>query len=305
MTRPQFMTNLSRKLRHRRMRRRNSPRRSWSDRVSLFTYNLTRPLRHRRIKRLNSPRQTWFERLELLTHNLTRPLRRRRQKRLNSPGSGWAARLELVTHNLTRPLRHRRQKRLASRGSRWTVKLSQLLRHLTRPVRRVLRVWLRPLRVKWNNRSLSQRTSYGLLALGVVIVVVGISVILPNLERPDQQTATASGGASPGEGRTEPTSPGVTDAQNAPTALCGDPAIWAIVDQALPGAEPGSVLCSVQWMAIRLSIDDPTSPLTAYLGATGGETWSLVAVSDQAGNTVVGDLSPVPKHVLTASAEMK
>jgi hypothetical protein len=335
MTRPQFMTNLSRKLRHRRMRRRDSPRRSWSDRVSLFTHNLTRPLRHRRRKRLNSPRQSWFERLELLTHNLTRPLRHRRMKRLNSPGSGWAARLELLTHNLTRPLRHRRrkrlaspesgwaarlelitynlsrplrrrrQKRLASPESRWTVKLSQLLRHLTRPVRRVLRVWLRPLRRKWTNRSLSQRTSYGLLALGVVIVVVGAAVILPNLERPDQQTATASGGASPSEGRTEPTSPDVTDAQNAPTALCGDPAIWAIVDQALPGAEPGSVLCSVQWMAIRLSIDDPTSPLTAYLGANGEESWSLVGVSDQAGNTVVGDLSPVPRHVLTASAEMK
>lgn len=309
MIRPQFMANLSRKLRHRRMRRRDSPRRGWSDRVSLFTYNLTRPLRHRRMKRLTSPRQSWFERLELLTHNLTRPLRRRRQKRLNSPGSGWAARLELLTHNLTRPLRRRRQKRLDSPGSRWTVKLSQLLRHLTQPVRRVLRVWLRPVRKKWNNRSLSQRTSFGLLALGVVIVVVGVAVILPNVERPAVNPPSAINGEI---GNDENTQPVASLDQNPrldqrPSLLgqCDHPSIRAAIDGAVPGAISGGTLCSLEWMAVDLAVSSsgPTSLLVAYLKANEDGSWELVAISNEEGESIVGDRTSVSPAFLRLSLE--
>jgi hypothetical protein len=302
MTRPQFMTNLSRKLRHRRRRRRDSPRRSWSDRVSLFTHNLTRPLRHRRRKRLNSPRQTWSERLELLTHNLTRPLRRRRMKRLNSPGSGWAARLELLTHNLTRPLRHRRRKRLASPGSRWTVKLSQLLRHLTRPVRRVLREWLRPVRKKWTNRSLSQRTSYGLLALGAVIVVVGVAVILPNLERPAVNPPSAINGDVGNEGDTQPVA---SLDQNPRLGQCDHPSIREAIEEAVPGAIPGGNLCSLEWMAVDLAVSSsgPTSLLVAYLKANEDGSWELVAVSNEEGESIVGDRTSVSPAFLRLSLE--
>lgn len=267
MTHPQFMTNLSRKLRHRRMRRRDSPRRSWSDRVSLFTHNLTRPLRHRRMKRLNSPRRSWSERLGLLTHNLTGPLRRRRLARLNSP------------------------------RSKWTVKLSQFMRNLTRPVRHVLRVWLRPVRKKWHNRSLSQRLRYSLLAFGAVMVVVGVAVILPNLERPAVYPPSAINGEI---GNEEDIQPVASLDQNPRLGQCDHPSIREAIEEAVPGAIPGGNLCSLEWMAVDLAVSSggPTSLLVAYLKANQDGSWELVAVSNEQDESIVGDQTSVPPAFL-------
>lgn len=254
MTRPQFMTNLSRKLRHRRMRRRDSPRRSWSDRVSLFTHNLTRPLRHRRMKRLNSPRRRWSERLGLLTHNLTRPLRRRRLARLNSP------------------------------RSKWTVKLSQFMRSLTRPVRHVARVWLSPVRKKWHNRSLSQRTSYSLLALGVVLVVVGVAVILPNVGR----VATSS--FNP---------PQLVSGERL-AARCDDPAIREVITEVVPDLQRAGMICTPQWLTLQVPTAGwPDSYVIAHAKFDTGGAWELVAIVTKNGETQFGDSELIPLGIMT------
>jgi hypothetical protein len=254
------------------------------------------------MNRLNSPRQTWFERLELLTHNLTRPLRRRRRKRLASPESGWAARLELITYNLSLPLRRRRQKRLASPGSRWTVKLSQLLRHLTRPVRRVLRVWLRPVRKKWNNRSLSQRTSFGLLALGVVILVVGAAVILPNAGRVATSSFNAVQGRSEVAQRAAEVPQGTVELDTTTTqgriVACGDPDITTAIQDALPEAQVVGVLCSTNWLSVSLTAGgDQQSRLTAYAKSGSQGLWELVAITTDDDQSVIGDSARVPRGV--------
>jgi len=191
--------------------------------------------------------------------------------RLNSPRRSWAERMAVLTHSFTRPLRN------------------------------IVWVWLRPVRKKWNNRSSVQRLSYGLLALGIVMIVVGAAVILPNMSQSVQRADTTSGGEQGDKGITNKVGQSEPDQLIAP---CGDPAIWTIVDQAVPGAIPGGVLCSLQWMAIQLVTEDPASPFTAYLGAADGRSWSLVAVSSQDGETIVGDPKPVPRAVIAASAEL-
>jgi len=173
------------------------------------------------------------------------------------------------------------------------------LRHLTRPVRRVLRVWLRPVRKKWNNRSLSQRTSYGLLALGVVLVVVGVAVILPNLERPAVNPPSAINGDVGNEGDTQPVA---SLDQNprlgqrpSPLGQCDHPSISAAIDGAVPGAISGGTLCSLEWMAVDLAVSSggPTSLLVAYLKANEDGSWELVAVSNENGESIVGDRTSV------------
>jgi hypothetical protein len=267
MNRPQFMNDLSRKRRHKRMRRMNSPRRSWTHRVSLFSRKLTRPLRRRRMAKLNSPRRTWGERLGLLSYTLTRPLRRRRLARLNSPRRTWGERLSVLTHNLTRPLRH------------------------------VLRVWLRPVRRKWHNRSLTQRQSYGLLALGVVIIVVGAAVILPNVGR----VATSSVNAIQNRVQTAQ-SDGSTqlDSGERLESRCDDLTIRQAVSQVVPDFKRSGMICTPRWLTLQVpTVGGPDAYVIAHSQSTVDGTWELVAVVTKNGESQFGDSELVPPGIMS------
>lgn len=266
------MNDLSRKRRHKRMRRMNSPRRSWTQRVSLSSRKLTRPLRRRRMAKLNSPRRTLGERLGLLSYNLTRPLRRRRLARLNSSRRTLGEKLSVSTHNLTRPLRH------------------------------VLRVWLRPVRKKWHNRSLTQRQSYGLLALGVVMIVVGAAVILPNLGRVGTSSFNAVQGRSEVPESAAEVPGGAagldTTTTQGTTVACGDPDITNAILDALPDAQVVGVLCSTNWLSVNLTAGrDQQSRLTAYARSGSQGLWELVAISTDDDQSVIGDSARVPRGV--------
>jgi hypothetical protein len=269
MNRPQFMNDLSRKRRHKRMRRRDSPRRSWTQRVSLFSRRLTRPLRRRRMEKLNSPRRTFGERLGLLSYNLTRPLRRRRLARLNSPRRNWGEKLSVLTHNLTRPVRH------------------------------LLRAWLRPVRTRWHNRSLTQRQSYGLLALGVVIIVVGAAVILPNVGRVatssfnavQDRIQTAQGNDSP-----------ELDAGSIFETRCDDPAIREAVTNVVSDFQRAGMICTPQWLTLQVPTGaGPDAYVIAHAEAQIDGSWELMAVVTKDGSTTFGDSVQVPPGIMSRS----
>jgi hypothetical protein len=267
MKRPQFMNDLSRKLRHRRMRRMNSPRRRWTQRVSLFSRKLTRPLRRRRMAKLNSPRRTWGERLGLLSYTLTRPLRRRRLARLNSSRRTWGERLSVLTHNLTRPMRH------------------------------LLRAWLRPVRTRWHNRSLTQRQSYGLLALGVVIIMVGAAVILPNIGRVatssfdaiQNRLQTAQGIDTPGP-----------DTGERLAARCDDLAIRQAISQVVPNLQRAGMICTPRWLTLQVpTVGGPDEYVIAHAQSNMDGSWELVAVVTKSGRAQFGESDLVPPGIMS------
>jgi len=158
------------------------------------------------------------------------------------------------------------------------------LRHLTRPVRRVLRVWLRPVRKKWNNRSLSQRTSYGLLALGVVIVVVGAAVVGPNLGR----TVTSAF-------RT----PELVSGERL-AARCDDPAIRQVITEVVSDLQRAGMICTPQWLTLQVPTAGwPDSYVIAHAKSDTGGTWELVAIVNKNGETQFGDSDLIPLGIMT------
>jgi hypothetical protein len=166
----------------------------------------------------------------------------------------------------------------------------------------VLRVWLRPVRKKWRNRSLTQRQSYGLLALGVVIIVVGAAVILPNMGRPAINPPSA---INEDVGIETNTRSEATLDQNPKLGQCDHPSIREAINAAVPGAIPGGNLCSLEWMAVDLTTDSqgPNSLLIAYLKANEDGSWELVAVNTKGGDLIVGDRTSVPPAFLDLSLE--
>jgi len=205
--------------------------------------------------------------------------------------------MAVLTHSFTRPLRRRRAARLNSPRSKWTVKLSQFMRNLTRPLRHRLRVRLHPARKKWNNRSSVQRLSYGLLALGVVMVVVGATVIVPNVGRVatssfnavQSRVQTAQGGSLP-----------QLDSAEILAARCDDPAIRQTITEVIPDLKRAGMICTPRWLTLQVpTAEGPDPYVIAHARSQVDGSWELVAVVTRDGQAEFGDSSLVPVGIMT------
>jgi len=202
----------------------------------------------------------------------------------------------VLTHSFTRPLRRRRAARLNSPRSKWTVKLSQFMRNLSRPLRHGLRVWLRPVRTRWNNRSSVQRLSYGLLALGVVMVMVGAAAILPNVGR----VATSSFNAVQNRVQTaEDTGSPQLDSTESLAARCDDPAIREAITKIVPDLQRSGMICTPRWLTLQVpTADGPDAYVIAHAQAQADGSWELMAVVTKAGEAEFGDSDLVPVGIM-------